>query len=372
MKRLLLYTIFAISLTSVTYNVHGEGMYQDDLTGLKAPEIEGELWLNSPPIKLANLKGKIVLIDFWDYTCVNCQRTLPYLREWYNRYSQYGLIIIGVHAPEFVFAKDSENVKRAVDEFGIKYPVVLDNDYKIWKAYRNQYWPRKILIDESGEVKLDHAGEGRYRAMEVEIRELIKKQRPDIKFPELMEPIRATDIDGSVCYPTTPELYAGFLRGILGNEEGYHKNIAFDYKDTGKYVDGKIYLNGKWFATPESLRHNRSTSALTDYIAIKYHAIEVNAVIKTDDGAPVKVFITQDGKSLDEENKGSDVVIDAESRSYVLVTSPKMYNLIKTREFGSHELRLYTSSDGLNVYAFTFGSCLAPRSNLMRSWMFQR
>lgn len=345
---------------------------QGNLIGLKAPEISEGLWLNSTPISLANLKGKIVLVDFWDYTCVNCLRTLPYLKEWYNRYNQYGFIIIGVHAPEFGFAEDSENVKRAVDELGIKYPVVLDNGYKIWKAYSNQSWPRKILIDESGVVKFDHVGEGRYTAMEVEIRELLKELRPDIKFPQLMEPVRAADIDSAVCYPTTPELYAGFLRGKLGNLDIYHKNTTYDYKDMGKYADGKIYINGKWLATPESLRHIGAAPALSDYIAIKYHAVEVNAVLKTEDEEPVKVFITQDGKPLNEENKGSDVVIDAESHSYVLVTSPKMYNLIKTKEFGSHELWLYTDSDGLSAYSFTFGSCLASKSDLMRQWMFQR
>lgn len=342
------------------------------ITGSEAPEISGTKWLNSQPINLANLKGKIVLIDFWDYTCVNCLRTLPYLREWHNRYNQYGFIIIGVHAPEFGFAEDYENVKRAIEELGIKYPVVLDNDYTIWKAYRTHAWPRKILIDETGVVKFDHVGEGRYTALEAEIRELLKKQHPNAKFPELMTPIRPTDIDDAICYLTTPELYAGFLRGILGNKEGYHKLETFDYKDPGKYVDGKIYLNGKWLATPESLRHEGSTPSLSDYIAVQYNAVEVNAVLKTTDEEPVKVFIVQDGKPLNEENKGIDVAIDADSRSYVLVTSPKMYNLIKTSEFGSHVLQLYTDSDGLSLYAFTFGSCLVPPSELKRPWMFQK
>ncbi|MGR3309762.1 MAG: redoxin family protein [Candidatus Brocadiales bacterium] len=373
----ILYTIaIIVLLTFITYSVYKETVYQKGLTGLKASETSGSRWLNSPPINLANLKGKIVLIDFWDYTCVNCLRTLPYVKEWHNRYSQYGFIIIGVHAPEFGFAEGYENVKRAVKELGIKYPVVLDNDYKIWKAYRNRSWPRKILIDETGETKFDHAGEGKYTALEIEIQELLKKQRPDIKFPELMKPIRSTDVDDVVCYPTTRELYAGFLRGRLGNIDVYHKNTISDYKDPGEYMDGKIYINGKWFASSESLRHIGPTTALTDYIAIKYHAVEVNAVLNAEaaafaEDAPIKVFITQDGKPLNEENKGRDVVIDTDSRSYVLVASPKMYNLIKTKEFGSHVLRLYTNSDGLSLYAFTFGTCPATEAKLIRPWMFR-
>ena len=141
----------------------GKEMLGSNRTGTVAPELpdySAEKWVNSEPLDMQELRGKIVMIDFWEYTCVNCIRTLPYVTEWHKRYADYGLVIIGVHTPEFEFCKNRENVERAVDDFEIEYPVVLDNDYEIWRAYDNHYWPRKYIIDTNGYIVYDHAGEG--------------------------------------------------------------------------------------------------------------------------------------------------------------------------------------------------------------------
>ncbi|MBI4175952.1 MAG: thioredoxin family protein, partial [Candidatus Aenigmarchaeota archaeon] len=131
--------------------------------GAKAPELQGIAgYINTEGIKLADLRGKVVLIDFWTYTCINCIRTLPYLNAWYDKYHDKGFEIIGVHTPEFSFEKDYNNVKAAVDKYGIRYPVVQDNDYATWRAYKNNYWPRKYLVDAQGNIRYDHIGEGGY------------------------------------------------------------------------------------------------------------------------------------------------------------------------------------------------------------------
>ena len=189
---------------------------QEDRPPPDAPELIGTPadWLNSPPLKREELRGKVVLVDFWEYTCVNCIRTLPYLKEWHKRYAKDGVVIIGIHTPEFAFAKDRKNVAQAVKNLGITWPVLLDSEYKNWMAYHNSFWPRKYFINREGNIVADHAGEGGYGESEARIQYLLKEINPDAVFPEVMEPIRDTDRPGAVCYPTTPELYAG-ERGAL-------------------------------------------------------------------------------------------------------------------------------------------------------------
>jgi len=154
-----------------------------------APEI-GPAWLNSPPLLLRNLRGRVVLLDFWDFTCVNCIRTLPYVREWHRRYEPLGLTTIGVHSPEFYFGQSPEILEQALAEFDIAYPVMLDNDYAIWKQFANKYWPSKYLIDPDGYIRYFHAGEGAYQETELAIQELLRERDPRVTLPRPMELLR--------------------------------------------------------------------------------------------------------------------------------------------------------------------------------------
>src|SRR5438874_7721634 len=154
---------------------------------VRAPEI-GRIWLNSPPLSLRQLRGKAVLIDFWDYTCVNCIRTLPYLKAWHERYAAKGLVIIGIHTPEFTFAQYESNVERGVREFGLTYPIVIDTNYELWKAFANKYWPAKYLIDKEGYISGAHFGEGAYAETEQIIQELLREIDPSVALPDIMEP----------------------------------------------------------------------------------------------------------------------------------------------------------------------------------------
>jgi thiol-disulfide isomerase/thioredoxin len=334
--------------------------------GPRAPEFPAGLkWLNSPPLTVNGLKGKVLLVDFWEYTCVNCVRTLPYLKTWQERYADKGLVIVGVHTPEFAFAREEANVARAVKEFGLKYPIVNDRDYQVWNRYDNHYWPAKYLFDANGILRYHHFGEGGYGDTEEAIQKLLREVKPSVALPKILEPIRGEDRPGAVCYPVTPEIYVGYQRGQIGNREGYTPDRTVTFKDPGAHQDGLVYAHGAWRNEAESLRHARATAAPEDYIAIRYHALEVNSVMKPEEGKPLTVIVTQNGAPVRPGDKGADLRYDAQGRSYVLVDEPRMYRLIKNAAFGSYDLKLACAAEGLGVYSFTFVSCEAsPRETL--------
>lgn len=330
------------------------------MTGVHAPEFIGDEsdWINTRPLKMSDLRGRAVLIDFWDYTCVNCIRTLPYIKEWHARYKDKGLIIVGVHTPEFEFAKERENVEEAVDRFGIEYPVLLDSDYQNWSAYANRYWPHKYLVGPDGRIFYDHIGEGGYGDTETIIQGVLKEINSGVALPQIMEPVSGENKTGAVCYPMTPELYLGYERGVIGNVMGYHENQVVDYVDPGNHVDGKIYAHGPFYNGAQYLRHARKTAVPDDYIAIKYHGLEVNAVIRPADGA-FFVDVCLDGRPIDPLDAGADIHY-IEGRSILKVDESRMYRIVSAREYGFHDLKLSSNSDSFAIYAFTFGSCAMP------------
>jgi len=326
---------------------------------IRAPEIYGDFWFNSGPLTLQALLGQVVLVDFWDYTCVNCHRTLPYIKEWHKRYQDKGLVIIGVHTPEFPFGKNPEYVQRAIKELQISYPIVMDNDYLIWDAFANRSWPAEYLIDKDGYIRYYHFGEGGYGHTEQAIQILLTDAGYGDDLPPIMDVIREMDKPGALCYRVTPEIYTGYLRGTLGNLEGYNPESVLRYQDPGIYVEGRFYAHGQWFSDRYKMRLEEEDGK-EGYLIIRYRAAEVNAVIKPEGEKDFKVFITQDENYLSEENKGDDVMIDADGKSFLLIREPKMYNLVKNREFGDHILKLATTSNGFALYSFTFVSCLMP------------
>ncbi len=328
---------------------------------IRAPEFGSGRWLNSNPLSIRELRGRAVLVDFWDFTCINCLRTLPYLVEWYKRYHDKGLEIVGVHAPEFSFAKDPELVAQAIRENGLTYPILLDNDFITWRAYANRYWPSKYLIDQDGYIRYRSFGEGRYAQTEEAIQVLLRELNPDVELPEYFEPIREMDIPGAVCYPTTPELYAGTERGRLGNREGF-SIVPGMYRDPGVHEEGALYLDGEWRATPESVECVNG-----GYAALKYRAAELNAVLRpVPPRQSVQVTITQNGAHLTKENAGTDVQISEQGVSFVVVDRARMYNLMRNSQFGISEAKVSAPFGGLGIYAFTFVSCAVPAEELDR------
>ncbi len=241
-----------------------------------APELDGGQWIQHGPVSLKALRDKaVVLVDFWDYTCVNCIRTLPYVVAWNKRYKQSGLVVVGVHAPEFSFAREGSHVAEAAARFGLEYPIVLDNEYAIWRAYSNRFWPAKYLVDAKGRIRYYHFGEGAYQETEVAIQGLIRELNPRASLPPPMEPVRDSDRPGAVCYRVTPELYLGHARGQFGNFEGVVRDRPHDYRDAGPHVEGMSYLAGRWRVEDESARSEAAGAA----ISLRYTAKDVNLVM---------------------------------------------------------------------------------------------
>jgi thiol-disulfide isomerase/thioredoxin len=324
---------------------------------VRAPEFPSDVtWLQGGPLTMHDLRGRPVLIDFWDYTCVNCLRTIPYLKEWHARYAPHGLVIIGVHAPEFAFARERGYVARAVKDLGIEYPIVLDNSHAIWDAYANRYWPAKYLVDKDGYVRAYHFGEGAYEEVESQIQSLIKEASPDAELPEIMPPMREEDRPGAVCYRGTPEVYLGYGRGRIGNSD-VSPDKAARYHEELTERDGYAYLAGDWLLGKESLSRPEGAGGESN-LYLRYAAKEVNLVVYPP-RQPGKIELLQDGHPLPAEDAGADVRFE-DGRSVITVDQPRMYILVNNREFGTHDLTLSTASDGVGLYAFTFVTCVAP------------
>ncbi len=325
----------------------------------RTPEIYGDYWFNSDPITLSALRGYVILIDFWDYTSYRSLQTLPYLKEWNRRYLDKGLLVIGVHTPQFPFARDAMRVREAIGKLGIHYPVVMDNDYIVWGAFRAQAWPTKYLIDKHGFFRYLHAGEGSYQNFEHAVQSLLAEAGYHGEFPIVMDPIRESDRPGAICHRATPEILTGWQRGTIGNVQGLSTESTDHYEDPGLYINGRLYLVGDWFSS-RSYVQLEAREGQEGSLIVVYHAVDVSAVIKPEGEKKFQVFVQQDDKYLTPANKGADVRIDEEGRSYFLVDAPRIYSIVKAVEFGEHKLRLITRSNGFTLYAMSFGSCVIP------------
>jgi thiol-disulfide isomerase/thioredoxin len=308
---------------------------------VRAPEI-GRVWFNSPSLSFRQLRGQVVLVDFWDYTCVNCIRTLPYIQAWHERYGSKGLTVIGVHTPEFTFAQYESNVERGIREFGLTYPVVVDSDREIWKAFANRYWPTQYLLDNEGYLRYAHFGEGAYRESEEAIRELLKEVNPSLAFPPLLEPVRAEDRAGAICYRPSSELYLGHARGRIGNQGGFKADSIADYALPDDLKEAQFYAQGCWASTVEYME---SAGDGEHSMVVKYAGAGVNLVM----AAPR-------GRSCNDTRFRT---VDGSPASYVVVQQARMYSLVDNHDFGSHLLELRCPA-GLAAFAFTFTSCVDP------------
>jgi len=319
----------------------------------KVPELYGNYWLNGDPVSVQDLRGYVLLIDFWDYTSIKCIHALPYLKEWNKRYSEKGLILIGVHTPQFPFTRDPVNVRKAIDKFQIQYPVVMDNDYHIWNSFRCTTWPTKILVDKYGFIRYVHAGEGQYQNFEHAIQSLVSGIGYFDDMPVVMDPIRETDRPGVICYRETPEILTGWQRGTIGNVEGFSPESTVHYDDPHYYVEGRLYLNGDWFNERNYLKLN-TENPNGGYLTFLYRAKEVFAIIKPEGEKNFQVFVMQDDAPLSRGDKGIDIRYNEEGKSFFIVDDARLYNIVNNREFGEHKLQLTTRSNGFAVYAFSF------------------
>jgi thiol-disulfide isomerase/thioredoxin len=322
---------------------------------VRAPEI-GRVWLNSSPLSFRHLRGRAILVDFWDYTCVNCIRTLPYLQAWHERYGHKGLTVIGVHTPEFTFAQYESNVERGVREFGLTYPIVIDSNYELWKAFANKCWPTKYLVDGDGYLRWVHFGEGAYAECEETIQELLHEIQPGLSLPPAMEPVRAEDRPNAICYRPSPELYLGHRRGRIGNDGGFKEDAIAEYAFSGNVDPGYIYARGKWASTAEYME---SVDYEANSLLLRYEASGVNLVMASPRGPACEVEIRQDAGPLSTASATTDTRFREGGASFIRVQEARMYRLVDNQGFGTHELELHCPA-GLAAFAFTFTSCVDP------------
>ena len=336
--------------------------------GSLAPELKDiSGWFNTDPFTLQSLRGSVVLVDFWTYTCVNCIRTMPFLKEWHEKYSDRGLTIVGVHSPEFEFEKKPENVAEAIERHGLGWPMAQDNEMGTWRAFNNRFWPAKYLIDKDGIIRYRHFGEGSYDETEREIRKLLEEAGVDVSDivagtdpgPQIDSAARGGSGTGQ-----TRELYAGITRNAsasipyIGNNLYYRTppGTPADYEDPGDHLNHFLFLHGNWINEFESVKHGRQTEGLDDYLALKFYGTSANVVISFEDAEPFDVVITLDGQPVPEEKRGSDILVGDDGMTFLKVDTARMYNVIQSPEYGGHDITLSSNSDDFSVFAFTFGS----------------
>ncbi len=314
------------------------------------PSLDGAVeWLNSPPLTREALKGKVVLVDFWTYTCINCLRALPYVRAWADKYKDQGLVVIGVHAPEFAFEKIIGNVKKAVTDLKVDYPVAIDNNYKIWRAFNNNYWPAHYFIDAEGRIRHHHFGEGDYDNSERIIQLLLSQAGHKLKSADLVN-VNATGAEAAADMNRvkSPETYLGYARAENFVSPG---GAVHDMRHTYQASVDELNawgLTGDWTIANE----RASLDAPGGGIVYRFHARDLHLVLGPgSDGKPVRFRVTIDGKP-----PGNDHGMDTDADGNGTVTGERLYQLIRQKgDIADHTFAIEFLDPGVRAYAFTFG-----------------
>ncbi|HAL22959.1 MAG TPA: cytochrome C biogenesis protein [Stenotrophomonas sp.] len=310
-------------------------------------------WLNSPPLDREQLRGKVVLIDFWTYSCINCLRAMPYVHEWERRYRDHGLVVIGVHTPEFAFERDPRNVMKAVQQLKVEYPVALDNQYAIWRAFNNNYWPAHYFVDAQGNIRAHQFGEGNYAHSEQVIRRLLT-EAGQTDLPAPADPA-AADLQGVAAQADmgnlrSPETYLGHARAEqFASPGGQRDDTPFDYTLPAALQLNQWGLAGRWTVSDEAAQLQQSGGR----IGFQFHARDLHLVLAPGaDGRPVRFRVLLDGKPLPAADAGADVRADGSG----VVDEHRLYQLVRQRgAVAPHRFEIEFLDAGVQAYAFTFG-----------------
>jgi thiol-disulfide isomerase/thioredoxin len=315
------------------------------------PSLDGAVrWLNSEPLTAEQLRGKVVLVNFWTYSCINCIRTIPYVRAWAEKYKDQGLVLIGVHAPEFAFEKRIHNVQRAIQNFAISYPVAIDNNFKIWRAFRNNYWPAHYIIDAEGRIRHHYFGEGSYEKSEQVIQELLAEAKGGRRTAGgLVTPnAQGAEAAPDLARAKSGETYVGYQRAM-----GFASPDPIGADEARDYTVGRLRLNqwgltGNWTVGAERAVLNQAGGA----ISYRFRARDLHLVLGPDpDGKPVRFQVTIDGKAPG-ASRGADVDADGNGT----VSETRLYQLVRQEgdvQERTFEVRFLDA--GVEAYVFTFG-----------------
>jgi len=315
-----------------------------------APPLEGATnWLNSAPLTLESLKGKVVLVDFWTYSCINCLRSIPYMRAWAEKYQDQGLVVVGVHAPEFAFERNIDNIKRAIAQQQIAYPVAVDNSYSIWRAFQNQYWPAHYFIDAEGRIRHHHFGEGDYERSERIIQQLLREAgRSEVTADIVAVAAHGAEAAADFSQVLSPETYLGFERA-----ENFISPGGFAKNEVKNYTLGEARLNewsltGKWLITQQHAELKEGEGG----IVFRFHARDLHLVLGPGQNKqPLRFKVTIDGKE-----PGRAHGLDINEKGEGVVEQERLYQLIRqSGDIGEHEFAIHFLDPGVEAYAFTFG-----------------
>ncbi len=309
------------------------------------PSLEGNGGWIGPrgPVPPPDLEGKVVLFDFWDYTCINCIRTFPHLNALYKKYKNRGLVVVAIHAPEFSFAAEPKRVENAIRLYKLTFPVLLDKNQRLWNRFHNHYWPADYLFDRKGHLVYHAFGEGGYDLLEGQIRQALHLS------PE-MGPSNEPEFPESL----TPELYAGTDRGHIGNPSGFHPEGMALYAGNSP-PPSLITLRGPWRTEADRIVSRRPINGKSSSLTVIYHGTGVNAVLKRAEGKkPLDVLVYLDGKPLLEKGFGKDIRILSSHRPGILLREARMYSLVSGLPFSEHRLELVFPDRGAALYTLTF------------------
>jgi cytochrome c biogenesis protein CcdA/thiol-disulfide isomerase/thioredoxin len=315
------------------------------------PPLDGAVtWINSPPLTREALRGKVVLVDFWTYSCINCLRSLPYVRAWAEKYKDQGLVVIGVHTPEFAFERDEANVRKAVRDLKIGYPVAVDNDHRIWSAFNNLYWPAHYFIDGQGRIRYHHFGEGEYAQSEQVIQRLLA-ENGKVMVPRTVVDVEATGVgQGSdLSQIGSPETYLGYGKAQRNINPGpWAKDQRHDYALTPPIRLNDWSIGGAWTVGVEDAALNASGGR----IVFRFHSRDLNLVLGPGaDGRPVRYRIKVDGQA-----PGADHGVDADAAGAGSVTSQRLYQLVRqSGPLRDRTFEIEFLDAGVRAYSFTFG-----------------
>jgi thiol-disulfide isomerase/thioredoxin len=313
----------------------------------------GTVWLDQDapaPHHISGYRGQVVLIDFWEYTCINCIRDFAVIKRWYGKYHQYGFEVIGVHYGEFNIGFDISNVRAAAQRFRLPWPVVADQNGATWKAYAAQGWPTRYLIDPQGAIVMKVFGEGNNREMETKLRELLAVAHPEVMKVDLDPDENAFKPE---CGTATQETFLGELygRSAVDDMAGHQRGDVADFQPLHSAPDGGVMLAGKWRVEQDGIVSESHTSAAE----LRYHARSLYAVLSLTGKKQVRVNLFQDGSPVPKGSAGPDVKFDAKG-AYLDVTDDRMYYLVRSPAFAAHLVALQPEDSGLMLHSFTFGN----------------
>lgn len=360
--------LFAVSVPLPAFELEG-------FKPFKVPKFpKNGIWLNTTRSLIPSpqlFSEKLTLVYFWDYNTINCLREMRILKNWAEIYRPYGLQMIWVHTPEFESGKNRENVENALRRMRVRFPVVLDNNAKIWESFGVKAWPTKFLVDETGKVVYTKVGEGEQAATEETMRRLLQKLHPGVVLPEPVQTENPEKYSMLRCGLMSGETYLGYKRsGWWGGEIANKKWVPADetvmFKDRGERVEHGFFANGNWTNKADYFEHARETSDFEDYLGMIYAGAEVYAKLeRTTASGLIRVYVTRDGLPVPFELRGKDMNEDELGRTYFLLEEARLYYLIANEDDGLHELRLWVRESGVAVNSFSFSNrCLSDFDHL--------